>query len=106
MFKKEPGKEWRGGIYLTTAMNSLEADILESKLRAEGIPVIKRYKGAGNAMEIIMGSTYSYAIELYVPEDTLEDARNIIVAIPILSEDFEDEYPEDLMEPDDSESSK
>jgi hypothetical protein len=107
MFKKEPGKEWRGGVYLTTAMNSLEADILESKLRAEGIPCIKRYKGAGNAMEIIMGSTYSYAIELYVPEDTLEDARNIIVAIPILSEDFDDDYFDDyfddLTDPEDTE---
>ena len=43
-------------------------------------------------MEIIMGSSYSYPIELFVPEDTLEDAKNIIVAIPILSdEDFDEE---------------
>lgn len=92
MFGKKEGKDWRNGVYLTTAMNSLEADILESKLRGEGIPVIKRYKGAGNAMEIIMGSSYSYPIELFVPEDTLEDAKNIIVAIPILSdEDFDEE---------------
>jgi hypothetical protein len=87
--KKEPSekKEWRNGAYLTTAENSLEADILESKLRSEGIPVIKKYKGAGNAMEIIMGSSFSYPIELYVPEDTLEDAKNIIVAVPILSDE-------------------
>ena len=91
MFEKKEGKSWRNGVYLTTAMDSLEADILESKLRGEGIPVIKKYKGAGNAMEIIMGSSYSYPIELFVPEDTLEDARNIIVAIPILSEDFEED---------------
>jgi len=89
-------------VYLTTAMNSLEADILESKLRAESIPSIKRYKGAGNAMEIIMGSTYSYPIDLYVPEETLEDARNIIVATPILSEDFQDEGPHEPPDPEDS----
>lgn len=102
MFEKEPPKEWRGGVYLTTVMNSLEADILESKLRAESIPSIKRYKGAGNAMEIIMGSTYSYPIDLYVPEETLEDARNIIVATPILSEDFQDEGPHEPPDPEDS----
>jgi len=94
MFEKMQAKGWRNGVYLTTAMNSLEADILESKLRGEGIPVIKRYKGAGNAMEIIMGSSYSYPIELYVPEETLEDARNIIVAIPLLSEDPDEDDPQ------------
>ncbi len=91
MFKKDKDKPWRNGVYLTTAMNSLEADILESKLRGEDIPVVKKYKGAGNAMEIIMGSSYSYPIDLYVPEETLEDARNIIIAIPLLSDDDQDE---------------
>ncbi|NLT48974.1 MAG: DUF2007 domain-containing protein [Clostridiales bacterium] len=95
MFVNKEGKDWRNGVYLTTVMSSLEADILESKLRGEGIPVIKRYKGASNAMEIIMGSSHSYPIDLYVPEDTLEDAKNIIVPIPILSEDdFDEEDPE------------
>ena len=32
-----------------------------------------------------MGSSIGGAIELYVPEETLEDAKNIIIAIPILS---------------------
>lgn len=86
MFKRQKKDQWHSGVYLTTAMNSLEADILESKLRSEGIPVIKKYKGAGNAMEIIMGSNYSSPIELYVPEDMLEDAQNTIVAIPIPAE--------------------
>ena len=48
--------EWRNGVYLTTCESSLQADILESKLRAEGIPCQKKYKGTSNAMEIIMGS--------------------------------------------------
>ncbi|GAB1475657.1 hypothetical protein MASR2M70_04890 [Bacillota bacterium] len=87
MFEKNNDKPWRNGVYLTTAMNSLEADILESKLRGENIPVVKKYKGAGNAMEIIMGSSYSYPIDLYVPEETLEDAQNIIVAVPLLSDE-------------------
>lgn len=84
-------KEWRGGVYLTTAKTSLEADILESKLRSEGIPCLKKYKGPSNAVEIIMGSNFMFPIDLYVPEETLEDARNIIVAVPILEDDFEEE---------------
>lgn len=89
---KDPeGNEWREGIYLTTAKNSLEADILESKLRGEGIPSIRRYRGASNAMEIIMGTNTAFPIELYVPEETLEDARNIIIAIPLVG----DELPEE-----------
>lgn len=91
MFDKKDEKTWRNGVYLATATNSLEADIWVSKLKSEGIPVIKKYKGAGNAMEIIMGSNYSYPIDLYVPEDTLEDAQNIIVAVPLSEEeDYED----------------
>lgn len=93
MKEKNKDKPWRNGVYLATAENSLEADILESKLRSEGIPVIKKYKGAGNAMEIIMGSNYTSPIDLYVPEDTLEDAKNIIVAIPLLSDELPDELP-------------
>ncbi|MDO4552936.1 MAG: DUF2007 domain-containing protein [Bacillota bacterium] len=84
-------KEWRGGVYLTTVENSLEADILESKLRSENIPCVKKYRGASNAMEILMGSNMGFAIDLYVPKDTLEDAKNIIVAIPILSDEFSED---------------
>ena len=34
---------WRGGVWLTTVSTSFEADLMESKLRAEGIPVLKKY---------------------------------------------------------------
>lgn len=82
-------KEWRGGVYMCTARNSFEADIFESKLRGELIPVLRRYRGAGNFIEITMGSNAAYPIDLYVPKDALEDARNIVVAIPLVSDDPE-----------------
>lgn len=84
---RDKKKNWRNGTYLTTVDNSMEADILESKLRGEGIPVIRKYRGSGNAMEIIMGSSLSYPIDLYVPSKTLEDAKNIIIPVPILSDE-------------------
>ncbi|HHX13975.1 MAG TPA: hypothetical protein GX726_03355 [Clostridiales bacterium] len=79
-------KPWHNAEYLTTASDSLQADILESKLRGENIPVIRRYRGAGNALEIIMGSDMSYPIDLYVPAEYLEDARNVIIPIPLVDD--------------------
>ena len=90
---KEEREKWRGGVYLCTTKSSFEADILESKLRSENIPCIKKYKGASNFLEIAMGSNSAFPIELYVPEHTLEDAKNVIVAVPL--DECEDEYFDD-----------
>lgn len=84
--KKDP---WRGGVYLCTAESSFQADLLESKLRSEGIPCVKKYQAAGNFIEIAMGNNNAYPIDLYVPEETLEDAKNIIVPVPI-DDDFDE----------------
>lgn len=91
MFEGKEKKEWRDGVYLCTTRNSFEADLLESKLRSEGIPSIKKFKGAANFLEIFMGSNSAYPIDIYVPEEALEDAKNIIVAVPILSDEIPDE---------------
>jgi len=84
-------KEWRDGVFLCTANGSFEADILESKLRGEGIPCIRKFKGASNAMEIFMGQSVAYPIDIYVPEGALEDARNIIIPFPL-----DENSPEDF----------
>lgn len=89
MPKNKNKEEWRGGVFLVTAEDSLQADIFESKLRGEGIPCLRKYKGAGNFMEIAMGQSLAYPIDLYVPKETLEDAKNIIEAFPLLEEDSE-----------------
>jgi len=83
MFNLQVKPEWRDGVYLCTAATSFEADLLESKLRSEGIPCVKRYKGASNFLEIAMGANLAHPIDLYVPEETLEDAKNVIVAVPL-----------------------
>ena len=87
-------KEWRGGVYLCTAKSSFEADILESKLKSEGVPCVKKYRGASNFLEIAMGSNTTFPIDIYVPKSTLADAQNIIVAVPLEEcepVEFEDE---------------
>ena len=75
-------KEWRGGVLLCTASNSLEADIFESKLKSEGIPCIRKYKSV-SFLEAALGASTTFPLELYVPENALEDARNIILAVPL-----------------------
>ncbi len=95
MFRKKEKKEWRDGVYLTTARDSMEADILESKLRGEGIPSEKKYKGASNALEIIMGNSISFPIDLYVPKECLEDAKNIIIPVVLTEDEFEKQSKEE-----------
>jgi len=91
-------KEWRGGVFLCTARTSFEADIFESKLKSEDIPCVKRYRGASNFLEIAMGANTTFPIDIYVPESTLEDARNVIEPIPLddcEEIDFEDEFEDE-----------
>ena len=42
-----------------TAANEVELSIVESILRAEGIPLIKRYLNAGDAVSLYIGFTNS-----------------------------------------------
>ena len=95
IFDYDRNKEWRGGVYLCSVKSGIQADILESKLRGEGIPCERRYKGASNYMEIVFGRDFAGKIDLYVPEEALEDAKNIIV--PVSLEDCPDpeEWKED-----------
>ena len=89
MFESDNREPWRGGVYLTTASSSFEADLFVSKLESEGIPAMKRYMGASNFIEITMGMTSAYPVEIYVPESTLEEAREVIRPVPI-EDDFEE----------------
>lgn len=77
--------------YLTTVANSIEADVMESLLRAENIPVLRKYKEAGAYLDIYMGST-SFGVDMYVPSRLLEQARELINSQP---EEFQEEqqYP-------------
>lgn len=74
---------WRNGVYLCTVNDSFQADMLESKLRSENIPCQKKYVGSSNYLEIVFGSNLTGEIELYVPEECLADARNVIVPVDL-----------------------
>ena len=96
--KNPAEEEWRGGVYLTTVTSSFEADILESKLRAADIPVVRRYEGASNYLEITLGFNSVYPIELYVPKEALTEAVELIQPVPIEDDYIETRDGEDIDE--------
>ena len=83
IFEYDKSKEWRDGVYLCSVKSGFEADLLESKLRSEGIPCERRYQGASNYMEILFGRDFANEIDLYVPPQMLEDAKNIVVPVDL-----------------------
>lgn len=72
--------------FLITAGDSAEADLLESRLNVNAIPVLRKYRGSGAFLNVALGKT-SFGIDLYVPSDRLEEAQELITS----GEGIEDE---------------
>lgn len=72
--KRNNKEEW---VILVKALSATEASIIESMLAEEGIPVLKKSKGSGAYLEIYMGQSIT-GWDIYVPEQGLEHAREII----------------------------
>lgn len=68
----DPG-EWK---LLLNVRNSQEADLLVSRLEGEGIPVLKQAQGAGQYLEVVMGTAID--IDLYVPETYWLQAQSLL----------------------------
>lgn len=62
---------------LVANLNTIEADIIISKLKSYGIPVLKKSKGSGELMEIYTGANM-YGIDLYVPSEMAELAEELL----------------------------
>jgi len=72
--------------FLLSVNSSMEADMIESLLKANDIPVLRKYRESGGYMMIMMGSTI-YGVDLYVPGDMLDKAREIVENSREASED-------------------
>lgn len=62
---------------LITVDDSMEADILESKLGASGIPVSRKYRESGAYLTLLLGKS-SFGVDIFVPKDRLEEARAVL----------------------------
>jgi hypothetical protein len=67
----------KGWAFLKNVADDQEAVLVESVLGTESIPVQRKYKEAGNYLEVYMGMS-RYGIDLFVPEDTLELAKGLL----------------------------
>ena len=67
----------KGEALLLSGLSTMEANIIISKLKSFGIPVLKKTKGTGQLMEIYTGVN-PYGTELYVPSDMLDVALELI----------------------------
>ncbi|MBQ3064285.1 MAG: DUF2007 domain-containing protein [Clostridia bacterium] len=69
-----PALHDEGISLLATLYDDISATMYEEILRDAEIPFLKKDRGAGGAMRIIMGGTLS-AIDIYVPTDRLAEAE-------------------------------
>ncbi|NLI93241.1 MAG: hypothetical protein GX434_13985 [Peptococcaceae bacterium] len=84
--KLEQNLKW---AFLTQAASENEANIIESVLLSEGIPVMKKYQEAGEYLVIYMGMT-NFGVDIYVPENKTEIAKTL------LTNEFEQEFGEGM----------
>lgn len=71
-------------ILLRSNLNTIEAEIIISKLQSYGIPVLKKSKGSGEIIEIYTGVNL-YGIDIYVPSYVFDLANELLK--PIREED-------------------
>lgn len=74
---EEKKKECDEEAFLISVRDSIEAKILQSKLNAFGVPTLIKYKGSGQFLSIAMSTTI-YGVDIYVPAEMLQDAKDII----------------------------
>jgi hypothetical protein len=84
--EKTEGGDGDHAVFLVSAADNFEADIIKSKLEAYGVPVMQKHKEAGDYLHVYMGAS-PFGIDLYVPSKLLEKAREILEAVPEVAED-------------------
>ena len=67
-------------------LNTVDAAIISSILESYDIPHIKKSKGSGGLMEIYTGIN-NYGIDIYVPADALQVAKELINPQNIIKDD-------------------
>lgn len=83
---KKPVTPPEGQSLLVTVDDTVEADILESKLKASGIAVSRSYRESGAYLTLVLGKS-SFGVDMFVPTDRLEEAKEILSS----AQDIKDE---------------
>ena len=64
-------------MLLLSNLDTIEAEIITSKLQSYGIPVLKKSKGTGGILEIYTRANL-YGIDIYVPSQMFELANQLL----------------------------
>jgi len=67
---------------LCTVNNHMEVTFIESLMRSANIPVMKKWRNAGDAAMIYMAVSFTGA-DLYVPSKLLDKAKELLAAEPV-----------------------
>lgn len=78
-------------VELCVVGSEIEAEIIDSKLKCEGILTNRVYDDANEYMDTLMGQSIKHPIHILVDAKNLEDAKNITAPVEDLEEEFDAE---------------
>ena len=84
--KDESGRDEKAVLLKQTFDSTADADTVISLLSAYGVPCFKYYDREGGAGKVINGFS-GFGVSLYVPASRLEEARDILNATPVESDE-------------------
>jgi pyrophosphatase PpaX len=87
-------EETTGAALLMTVKDDLQANVVESLLKAYGIPIRRAYKGNDVFGKVVMGLTVN-GIDLYVPSSVLLEARGLVENVAPEGEEEDQEKVEE-----------
>lgn len=85
-FRKIKSNPPEGMAFITTASDVIEAEVIESRLKASGIPVLKKHRGPGGYIAVVLGNS-TYGIDMFVPEDRADEAKSILESADGISDE-------------------
>jgi len=80
-------------VFLMSVANDIEAEIIESLLETQGIPVFKKVSGSDSYLRIYMGGVIE-GVSIFVPSKMLERAKDVIQSQPEIDDESEIEEAE------------
>ena len=81
-------------VKIYTTFDSFDADQVIATLEYHGIPSVKRVKGSGQYVGIIVGRMTTHEIDVYVPGEAVDQAVDILTETGFLEETAESEQEE------------
>ena len=93
----QPGRADEGIVLLTSVHDEVEKNLICGILEEEEIPFLVKDRGSGEAVRILAGFSM-FGCDIYVPEELLEQASELLDAYrngEVLDEEALLEYDED-----------